>query len=407
VTRVVQSIVIVGAGQAGGWAAKTLRDEGFAGRITLVGIEPHPPYERPPLSKGVLAGSATVESCYLFKPEAFATLHLDFRAGVRATKIDRVARAVHLESGESVGYDRLILATGGEARRLPVPGGDGPRVHYLRTLDESLAIRSALGPGRRLAVVGGGWIGLEVAATARKLGAEVTVLEALDRVCARAVPPSVSDFLRALHARNDVKIRTSCGVKAIEDRSAEGLRLALGDGSTLDADAVVVGIGLVPQLALARDAGLEVGDGVLVDERCRTSDPDILVAGDCANMPLACLGRRVRLESWANAQNQAIVAAKSALGQDVRYDELPWFWSDQYDANVQLLGLPERWPEPVARGDPDGASFSLFYVEGERLVAVVSVNAPRDLRAAKRLMQAGKPVRATDLADPAVSLAKL
>jgi 3-phenylpropionate/trans-cinnamate dioxygenase ferredoxin reductase subunit len=407
VTRAVQSIVIVGAGQAGGWAAKTLRDEGFAGRITLVGIEPHPPYERPPLSKGVLAGSAAVESCYLFKPEAFATLNLDFRAGVRATKIDRAARAVHLESGESVGYDKLILATGGEARRLPVPGGDGPRVHYLRTLDESLAIRSALGPGRRLAVVGGGWIGLEVAATAHKLGASVTVLEALDRVCARAVPPSVSAFLQALHERNGVTIRTSCGVKAIEDRGAEGLRLALGDGAALDADAVVVGIGLVAQVALARDAGLEVGDGILVDERCRTSDPDILVAGDCANMPLACLGRRLRLESWANAQNQAIVAAKSALGQDVRYDELPWFWSDQFDANVQLLGLPARWPEPVARGDAQGASFSLFYVEGERLVAVVSVNAPRDLRAAKRLMQSGKPVRAADLADPAVNLAKL
>jgi 3-phenylpropionate/trans-cinnamate dioxygenase ferredoxin reductase subunit len=402
-----QRIVIVGAGQAGGWAAKTLRGEGFAGRITLVGLEPHPPYERPPLSKGVLAGAATVESCYLFKPDAFAALNLDFRAGMRATRIDRAARAVHLEDGTSVAYDKLILATGGEARRLPVPGGDGPRVHYLRTLDESLAIRAALGPGRRLAVAGGGWIGLEVAATARKSGAEVTVLEALDRVCARAVPPSVSAFLRGLHERNGVSIRTSCGVKAIEDRGASGLRLTLGDGSTLDADAVVVGIGLVPQIQLAREAGLEVGDGVLVDEGCRTSDPNILVAGDCANMPLACLGRRVRLESWANAQNQAIVAAKSALGEDVRYDELPWFWSDQFDANVQLLGLPERWPEPVARGDRNGASFSLFYLDGERIVAVVSVNAPRDLRAAKRLMQLGRAVRATDLADPAVNLAKV
>jgi 3-phenylpropionate/trans-cinnamate dioxygenase ferredoxin reductase subunit len=229
----------------------------------------------------------------------------------------------------------------------------------------------------------------------------------MDRVCARAVPPSVSDFLRTLHERNGVTIRTSCGVKAIEDRGAQGLRLALGDGSTLDADAVVVGIGLVPQIQLAREAGLEVGDGILVDERCRTSDPDILVAGDCANMPLACLGRRVRLESWANAQNQAIVAAKSTLGQDVRYDELPWFWSDQFDANVQLLGLPERWPEPVVRGDRNGASFSLFYLERGSIVAVVSVNAPRDLRAAKRLMEARRAVRAAHLADPVVNLAKL
>ncbi len=402
-----EHIVIVGAGQAGGWAARTLRGEGFAGRITLVGLEPHPPYERPPLSKGVLAGSATVESCYLLKPDAFAALDLDFRAGVRATRIDRAARAVHLADGSSVAYDKLILATGGEARRLSVPGGDGPRVHYLRTLDESLAIRAALAPGRRLAVVGGGWIGLEVAATARKGGAEVTVLETVDRLCARAVPSSVSAFLHGLHERNGVAIRTSCGVKAIEDRGAEGLRLALGDGSTLDADAVVVGIGLVAQIGLAREAGLDIGDGVLVDERCRSSDPDILVAGDCANMPLARLGRRVRLESWANAQNQAIVVAKSALGQDVRYDELPWFWSDQFDANVQLLGLPERWPEPIVRGDRTGASFSLFYLDGDRIVAVVSINAPRDLRAAKRVMEAGRAVRAADLADPAVNLAKL
>lgn len=400
-------VVIVGAGQAGGWAAKTLRAEGFAGHVTLIGLEPHLPYERPPLSKAVLAGSATVESCYLFKPDAFAALNLDFRPGARATRIDRAARAVHLDSGESVAYDKLILATGGEARRLPVPGGDGPRVHYLRTLDESLAIRSALGPGRRLAVVGGGWIGLEVAATARKLGTAVTVLEALDRVCARAVPPSVSDFLRALHERNGVPIRTRCGVTAIEDRGAAGLRLSLGDGTTLDSDAVVVGIGLVPQVSLAREAGLEVGDGVLVDDRCRTSDPHILVAGDCANMPLACLGRRVRLESWANAQNQAIAAAKSALGQDVRYDELPWFWSDQYDANLQILGLPERWPEPVVRGDPAHGSFVQFYLDGDRIAATIAVNAPRDLRAAKRLMEARKTVRAAELADPAVNLAKL
>jgi 3-phenylpropionate/trans-cinnamate dioxygenase ferredoxin reductase subunit len=404
---VTERIVIVGAGQAGGWVAKTLRAEGFAGRVTLIGIERHPPYERPPLSKGVLAGAAPVESCYLFKPESFAALDLDFRPGVRATRIDRAARAVHLEDGGSIGYDKLVLATGGEARRLPVPGGDGPRVHYLRTIEESLAIRAAVGAGRRVAVVGGGWIGLEVAATARKGGAEVVVLETLDRLCVRAVPPSVSTFLNALHERNGVTIRTGCGVKAIEDRGAGGLRLALADGATMDADAVVVGIGLVPQTRLAREAGLETGDGVLVDEGCRSSDPDILVAGDCANMPLACLGRRVRLESWGNAQNQAIIAAQSALGKEVRYDELPWFWSDQYDANVQLLGLPERWPEPVARGDPAGSSFSLFYVDRERIVAVVSINAPRDLRGAKRLMLAGTAVRAADLADPKTNLAKL
>lgn len=400
-------IVIVGAGQAGGWAAKTLRAEGFAGSIALVGAEPHPPYERPPLSKAVLAGTAAVESCYLFKPDDFAALALDFRPGTRATRIDRAARAVHLDDGTSLPYDKLILTTGGEARKLPVPGGDGPRVHYLRTVEESLAIRASLASGKRLAVIGGGWIGLEVAATARKLGLEVVVLEALGRPCIRAAPDALSAYLSALHARNGTRIVCGAAVARIDDSGAGGFRIALGDGTAVDADAVVVGIGLAPNVRLAQDAGLEVADGIVVDDAGVTSDPDVLAAGDCANLPLACLGRRLRLESWANAQNQAIVAAKRALGQDVRYDELPWFWSDQYDANIQILGVPTAWPEPVARGDPRGNAFSLFYVDGGKLAAVVSINAPRDLRAAKRLMQSGKPVSAAALADPATNLAKL
>jgi 3-phenylpropionate/trans-cinnamate dioxygenase ferredoxin reductase subunit len=399
------SIVIVGAGQAGGWAAKTLRAEGYAGRIVLVGAERHPSHERPPLSKAVLSGAAAPETTHLFKPEEHAALDLDFRASVRATGIDRAAKRVALGGGESIPYDKLILTTGGTARRLPVPGGDSPRVLYLRTIEDSLAIRAALGPGKRLVVIGGGWIGLEVAATARKLGASVIVVEGLDRLCARTVPPAISAFLRARHEREGVEIRLGAGVKAIEDGATLAVRLA--DGSALEADAVVAGIGLEADIALARDAGLTIDNGILVDEQCRTSDPDIFAAGDCANTPLACLGRRVRLESWANAQNQAIVAAKAALGQDVRYDELPWFWSDQYDVNLQILGLPARWPEPVVRGDPASGSFSYFYLDGERIAAIVSVNAPRDLRAAKKLVQTRKPVSAASLADPAVQLQRL
>lgn len=399
------TIVVVGAGQAGGWAAKTLRAEGYAGRIVLAGAEPHPPYERPPLSKAVLAGEAGPETTHLFKPEEFAALGLDFRRGVRATAIDPAARRIELSDGASVAYDKLILATGGTARRLPVPGGDLPRVLYLRTIEDSLAIRAAVGAGRRLVVIGGGWIGLEVAATARKLGSSVTVAEGLDRLCARSVPPSISAFLTARHEREGVEIRLGTGVAAIEDRGALAVKLA--DGTVLEADAVVAGIGLEPDVALARAAGLAVDNGVVVDEQGRTSDPDIFAAGDCANTPLPCLGRRVRLESWANAQNQAIVAAKAALGQDARYDELPWFWSDQYDVNLQILGLPARWGEPVVRGDRARGAFSEFYLDGERVVAVVAVNAPRDLRAAKKLVQTGKPVRAESLADPSVQLQKL
>jgi 3-phenylpropionate/trans-cinnamate dioxygenase ferredoxin reductase subunit len=399
------SIVIVGAGQAGGWAAKTLRAEGYAGRIVLIGAERHPSHERPPLSKAVLSGEAAPETTHLFKPEEHAALDLDFRAEARASRIDRAAKSVALAGGESIPYDRLILTTGGSARRLPVPGGDSPRVLYLRTIEDSLAIRAALGPGKKLVVIGGGWIGLEVAATARKLGASVVVVEGLDRLCARSVPPAISAFLRARHEREGVEIRLGAGVKSIEDRGALVVRLA--DGTALEADAVVAGIGLEPDVALARDAGLTVDNGILVDEQCRTSDPDVFAAGDCANTPLPCLGRRVRLESWANAQNQAIVAAKAALGHDVRYDELPWFWSDQYDVNLQILGLPARWPEPVVRGDPASGSFSQFYLDGDRIVAIVAVNAPRDLRAAKKLVQTRKAVSAASLADPAVQLQRL
>ena len=399
------TIVIVGAGQAGGWAAKTLRAEGYAGRIVLVGAERHPAHERPPLSKAVLAGDAAPETTHLFKPDEHAALNLDFRAEACATRIDRSAKRVELAGGDSVPYDKLILTTGGTARKLPIPGGDLPRVYYLRTIEDCLAMRGAIGAGKKLSVIGGGWIGLEVAATARKRGTSVVVVEALDRLCARTVPPPISAFLQARHERAGVEIRLGVGVQAIEDHGALAVRLA--DGSIIEADAVIAGIGLEPDVTLAREAGLTVDNGVVVDEQCRTSDPEIFAAGDCANTPLPCLGRRVRLESWANAQNQAIVAAKAALGQDVRYDELPWFWSDQYDVNLQILGLPARWSDPVVRGDPASGSFSHFYLDGERIAAIVSVNAPRDLRAAKKLVQTRKPVSAASLADPAVQLQRL
>lgn len=400
------TIVVVGAGQAGGWAAKTLRAEGFAGRIVLIGEETHPPHERPPLSKAVMAGTAEPASTHLFKPDEFAQLDLEFRPGTRAVGVDRAAKRVALANGEAIGYDKLILCTGGAPRRPALPGADDPRALYLRTIADSLAIRARLAEIRHLVVIGGGWIGLEVAATARKRAVEVTVIEALPRLCERSVPPEVSAHLLALHRRNGVEVLLGESVKGIEHGTG-AVSVGLASGRQVTGDAVVIGIGLVPNVELAKAAGLAVDNGIVVDEQGRTSDPDIFAAGDVANAPLACLGRRVRLESWANAQNQAIVAAKAALGQDVRYDELPWFWSDQFDANLQLLGLPAKWPAPVARGDPAGGSFSLFYLEADRLVGVVSVNAPRDLRAVKKLMQTGKPVRAEDLANPGVQLQRL
>ncbi|TWT10576.1 NAD(P)/FAD-dependent oxidoreductase [Reyranella sp. CPCC 100927] len=401
-----EPIVIVGAGQAGGWAAKTLRSERFAGRIVLLGDEAHPPHERPPLSKAVLAGEAAPEATHLFKPEDFAKLDLDCRPGARVAAIDRAARTITLQTGEAIAYGRLILCTGSRARTLGVPGADAPGVRYLRTIDDALALQAQLVAGRHLIVIGGGWIGLEVAATARKRGLDVTVIEALDRLCARALPVEVSEHLLALHMRHGVTVRRGVGVSAIET-SGSGITVVLADGHRIAGDQVVVGVGVVPNTELAAAAGLAVDNGIVVDDAGRTTDPAIFAAGDCTNLPLACLDRRVRLESWANAQNQAIVAAKTALGQDVRYDELPWFWSDQYDMNLQMLGYPAHWPESVVRGDPASGSFSRFYLEDGHLSAIVSINAPRDLRAARKLLQARKPVRPEDLVNPAIQLQRL
>lgn len=402
-----RSFVIVGAGQAGGWAAKTLRAEGFTGRIVLVGDEPHPPHERPPLSKAVLSGQSEPEVCHLFKPEALAELALAHAPGERATAIDREARTVRTDRGRSLRYDRLILATGSRVRTLAIPGADLPGVFYLRTIADALALRERLTTGARFLVIGGGWIGLEAAATARKRGADVTVLEAADRLCARAASPELSAYLGRLHANHGVEIRLRAGLESLRTEPGGGIIAVLAGGAELAADAVLIGVGIVPNVELARDAGIDVGNGIVVDEQGRTSDPDIFAAGDVTDQPGARLGRRVRLESWQNAQDQAIVAAKAALGGAARYDPLPWFWSDQYEANIQMLGFPERWPEVVTRGDAESTSFSLFYLRDAAIEAVVSFNAPRELRAARRLIEQHKVVRAADLADPAVNLQKL
>jgi 3-phenylpropionate/trans-cinnamate dioxygenase ferredoxin reductase component len=403
----VGAIVIVGGGQAGGWAAKTLRTEGYAGQIVLVGDEPHPPHERPPLSKAVLAGSAEPDVCHLFRPDALAELSLETEPSERALAIDRTARTVLTDRNRQLRYDRLILAMGSRVRKLAIPGTDLAGVFYLRTIADALALRERLSTNARLLVVGGGWIGLEAAATARKRGAAVTVLEAADRLCARAAPPELSAFLLRLHAAHGVEVRLGAGLESLRPAHDGGIVASLADGSELGADAVLIGVGIVPNVELARDAGLDVRNGIVVDEQGRTSDPNIFAAGDVTDQPGGRLGRRVRLESWQNAQDQAIVAAKAALGGDARHDPLPWFWSDQYEANIQILGLPERWPEAVRRGEPMGATFSLFYLRDGAIEAVVSVNAPRDLRAARRLIEQRKPVRAADLADPAVNLQKL
>jgi 3-phenylpropionate/trans-cinnamate dioxygenase ferredoxin reductase subunit len=393
------TIAIIGAGQAGGWAAQTLRKEGYTGRIVLIGDEAHPPHERPPLSKAVLAGEAAPDSTRLLKSPAFGALALEWRPASRVTRIDRAAKRLEMAGGETIAYDKLLLCTGGRARTLAIPGADAAGVRTLRTIDDALALAPVLAPGRSVVVIGGGWIGLEVAATARKKGADVTVVEAQSRLCERTVPREISEYLLALHRSHGTRVILGASVRGIAS-DAEGRPIVmLADGKSLVCDAVVVGVGLVPNDDLARDAGLECDGGVIVDSQCRTSEPDILAAGDVAVAPNAWAGRRLRLESWQNAQDQGIAAARSALGLAVDYQPLPWFWSDQYGMNLQIYGMPAPSHRVVMRGLPGSDSFVLFYLDGDLVKAALGPNAARDLRFARRLIERRLPVDAKRLGD--------
>lgn len=403
----VGTIAIVGAGQAGGWAAQTLRREGHAGPVLLIGDEPHPPHERPPLSKAVLAGDASVESTYLVKNEAFAALALDWRPGVRATAIDRPRKRLHLSTGEAVGYDKLLLCQGGRARRLTVPGADLPGVLTLRTIDDAQRMAGRLLPGRHLVVIGGGWIGLEVAATARGKGMAVTVVEAASRLCERTVPPEISAYLARLHAGHGTEVLVGAGVERIASEVHGTLSVTLRDGRTLACDTVAVGVGLVPNDELAREAGLKCDGGIVVDAQCRTSDPDILAAGDVATAHCRHAGRRMRLESWQNAQTQGIAAACAALGRAVDPPPLPWFWSDQYGVNLQIHGVPSAADRVVARGATDADRFVLFYLDGDVVRAALGPNAARDLRHARRLIEQRTAVDPERLADVRVPMSEM
>ena len=406
-TRPIHTIVIIGAGQAGGWAAQTLRSEGFTGRLVLVGEEMHPPHERPPLSKAVLSGAALPATTWLMKPDAFSALGVEWRPGTQVQRIDRTARQALLADGEALPYDKLILCTGGRARQLDAPGADRVQLHTLRTVEDAQALAPTLASGRSVVVVGGGWIGLEVAATARQQGADVVVVETQSRLCERTVPAEISDYLLALHSAQGTRVLLGTGVQGFA-RAADGRsEVLLADGSALACDTIVLGIGLVPNDELAREAGLACDGGVRVDAQCRTSDPDILAAGDVAVAPNPWAGRSLRLESWQNAQEQGMAAARSALGQAVDYQPLPWFWSDQYGMNLQIYGVPAPTHRVVRRGDAASGSFVLFYLAGDVVQAAIGPNAARDLRFARRLIEQRKPVDTERLADPATPMSKL
>ena len=399
-------ILILGAGHAGGVAAATLRQSGFAGKITLIGSDTHPPYERPPLSKEVLAGTAPVEKAYLRPPAFYADAGISLRLGETAVMIDRKAQRVTLASIETVPYDALLLTLGARARRLPVPGGDHKRVFYLRDIADSLALREHLQPGKRLAVIGAGFIGLEAAAVARKRGVAVTVLEVQREPIQRVAAPEIGRFLADLHRGNGVDLRTGVGAVAIEESAGE-LRLALSTGESLAADSALIGIGAQPNTELAHASGLAVEDGVLVDEFGRTNDSNIYAAGDVTRHWNPLLKRKIRLESWQNAQNQAIAVAKAMVGGNEPFAEIPWFWTDQYDVNLQMAGAPEAWDSLVWRGKPAEKSFTIFYLKDGKLVACNTVNNGRDMRFARELIAKSRAIDPIRLADKTVKLQDL
>ncbi|MGE3860622.1 MAG: NAD(P)/FAD-dependent oxidoreductase [Burkholderiaceae bacterium] len=401
------TIAVIGAGQAGGWAARTLRDQGFSGRLLLIGNERHPPYERPPLSKGILRGTPA-EAPVIFDQPALQKLDIEWLPSVSCLSIERAQRTAMLSDGQQIRYDKLILCTGGRARRLAIPGAELPGVLALRNLDDAQAIADRLEPGKRLVAIGGGWIGLEVAATARTKGLDVTVVEAQPRICARTVPPVVSNHLQALHESHGTRLLAGRQVQRIAALPAGGLQVLLDDGQQLPADIVIVGVGLEPNDELARSAGLECRNGIVVDERCRTSDEHIFAAGDVTVSFNRWHGRPLRLESWQNAQDQGIAAAKAALGQNVRYDPLPRFWSDQYDATIQILGDVESPSgQSVIREDPESGQLIVFRVDGEQLMGAVGINAAARLRDVRRILAQAVPVSAGMLQDPAFDLADI
>lgn len=401
------AFVIVGAGQAGGEIAFELRRAGFTGRVQLIGDEAHIPYKRPPLSKTYFAGSTTLESLYVMPHAALDKAHIEFLGGTRVERIDRVAKAVLLGDGRALPYDRLALATGGRARPLNLPGAGRPNVFLLRTIGDVDAIRPLCAPGKRAVIIGGGFIGLETAAVAVKLGLKVTVLEGLPRVLARVTVPEVSSFFERVHREAGVDLRTGVAVTAFEGEP-DVTHVLLDDGTRIETDLVIAGIGLLPNTELAADAGLSVDNGIVVDELTRTSDPDIVAAGDCTNHPNTFLGRRVRLESVQNAMEQARAAAHALLDRPEPYRAVPWFWSDQYDLKLQMVGLSAGFDEFVLRGDPaTQRAFAAFYLKDGHLIAADTVSRPQDFMFAKKLVAARAPLSAAQLADESVSLKTL
>ncbi|MBD8877233.1 NAD(P)/FAD-dependent oxidoreductase [Roseibium polysiphoniae] len=379
------TVVIIGAGQAGAQVAQSLRQGGFEGPIRLIGDEVTPPYQRPPLSKKYLLGEIGSEALLLRPPAFYTTQNIDLIPGTSVSSIDRGAQRLSLENGDTIGYDKLVIATGTRARHAPIPGADLAGVVTLRTIADVDGIRERLLAGQKIAIVGAGYIGLEVAAVANQLGKDVTVIEAQDRPMKRVVSPFISEFYSALHREKGVELRLGTGVEAIVGQDAvSGVKVA--GGEIVPADLVLVAIGAEPNDDLAGAAGLETDNGIIVDGAGLTSDDKIYAAGDCTRFYSNRYGRSVRMESVQNAIDQAKIVAQSILGEDVDYDPLPWFWSDQYDIKLQIAGLSDGYDETRTIGEPKDNKFYVAYLKDGRLIAVDSINSPRSHMMARRVI---------------------
>ena len=399
--------VIIGTGQAGFQTAASLRAEGYQEPITLIGEEPEIPYQRPPLSKGFALGSQDLESIEL-RPRKFYRDHdIHLLVSQRVTEVERTARFVALASGSRVPFDKLVLAVGARNRLLPVKGAETGGVLYLRSFAEALVVKERLKSAQEVVVIGGGFVGLELAAVACSLGKSVTILEALPRLMSRAVAPIISEFYRELHAGKGVRVFCGAYVSEIAGSGGAVREVALSDGRRYPADLVLVGIGVVPNVELARDAGLRISNGIAVDENLRTDDDNIFAIGDCAEHPCVFAGARVRLESVQNAADQAQCVAAAIAGRPDRYRALPWFWTDQFDIKLQMAGISQGHDRIATRGEPGSRKLSVFYFREDRLVAIDSINRPLDHMIGRKLLATGVPLTPAQAADESIDLKKL
>ena len=397
--------VIAGAGHAGGQTAISLRQAGYEGRIVVCGAEPVPPYQRPPLSKKYLSGELALARVFL-RPETFyAANDIELRLGNAVRAIDPQRRTAVLEDGESLGFTDLVIATGSRPRRLDSPGATLDNIFYLRSLEDADAIRNAFVAGRKLVVVGGGYIGLEIAATAKGLGLEVCVIEAAERILGRVTAPEMSAYYTRAHRARGVDVRLSTAITSFEGNGA--VRAVTCGGETIAADVVVIGIGIVPDAELAASAGIRCDDGIVVDEQCTTSAEHVYAVGDCTRHPNPILGHTLRLESVQNALDQARTAASNIAGTPSKYEQVPWFWSDQFDLKLQMVGMSNGYDTIVQRGSMDADDFAMFYLKEGVLIAVDAVNRPREFMACRKLVPQGPRIDPAKLADESIPMQEM